>query len=61
MDHQTARRPESHLLKAMDYVLFITLCLTSYYEELIPFKQDEHIWVHLAKHSLNTSDLCHSG
>ena len=41
----------------MTYVLFFTSCLTPCYGRLIPFKQDENIWVYLAK-NVNISDFC---
>ena len=44
----TGGRPESHLSKTMTYVLFFTFCLTPCHGQLIPFKQDENIWVYLA-------------
>ena len=34
-------------------MFFITFGLTSGYGEFIPFKQDENIWVYLAKYVLN--------
>ena len=43
------------------HILFITFCLTPCYGELIPFKQDENIWVYLAKYVLNISDFCLAG
>ena len=49
----TARRPESHLSRTMTYVLFITFCSTPCCGQLIPFKQDENIWVYLAKKCSN--------
>ena len=45
----------------MTYVLFITSCLTPCYGRLIPFKQDENIWVYLAKIVLNISNFCFAG
>ena len=42
----------------MTYVLFFTSCLTPYYGQLIPFKQDENIWVYLTEIVLNISDFC---
>ena len=45
----------------MTYVLFFTSCLTPCYGRLIPFKQDENIWVYLAKNVVNISDFCLAG
>ena len=45
----------------MTYVLFFTACLTPCYGQLIPSKQDENIWVYLAKIVLNISDFCFAG
>ena len=45
----------------MTYVLFITSCLTPCYGQLMPFKQDENIWVYLAKNVLNISEFYLSG
>ena len=39
--------------------MFLSLPLV--YEQLIPFKQDENIWVYLAKIVLNISDFCFAG
>ena len=61
MDHRTARISGSHFLKTMTYILFITFCLVSCHGELTPFKQNENIWVYLAKNVLNISDFCLAG
>ena len=39
--------------------MFLSLPLV--YEQLIPFKQDENIWVYLAKNVPNISDFCLEG
>ncbi|XP_045677565.1 syncytin-B-like [Phyllostomus hastatus] len=61
MGHQTPRRPGSHLLQTMPYIVCITLCLAPCHGELTPFKENENIWVYLAKNVLNTSDFCLAG